>query len=56
MTDEQKTQYNNLFRWHKHIQNLPEIKAFLESQNRILVADPEQKLSFLEVKKKKKKG
>jgi hypothetical protein len=23
MTDEQKNQYNNLFRWYKHIQNLP---------------------------------
>lgn len=49
-------QYNNLFRWYKHIQNLPEIKAFLLAQNRLLVSDPEQKLAFLEIKKKKKKG
>lgn len=56
MTDEQKNQYNNLFRWYKHIQNLPEIKSFLESQNRLFVSDPDQKLAFLDVKKKKKKG
>lgn len=45
-----------MFRWYKHIQNLPEIKAFLLAQNRLLVSDPEQKLAFLEIKKKKKKG
>lgn len=55
MSDEQKNQYNNLFRWYKHVQNLPEVRSFLESQNRLLVSDPEQKLIFLEVKKKKKK-
>ena len=55
MTDEQKIQYNNLFRWYKHVQNLAEIRAFLESQNRILVSDPETKLTFLEAKKKKNK-
>ena len=54
MTDDQKLQYNNLFRWYKHVQNLPEIKNFLEAENRLIVADPAVKLSFLEVKKKKK--
>ena len=29
MTDDQKNQYHNIFRWFKHIQNLPEIKEFL---------------------------
>ena len=54
MTNDQKLQYNNLFRWYKHVQNLPEIKSFLEAENRLLVSDPAMKLSFLEVKKKKK--
>ena len=54
MKDEQKLQYNNICRWYKHIQNLPEIRSFLLSENRMLVGDPEQKLTFLEVKKKKK--
>lgn len=54
MKDEQKLQYNNLFRWYKHIQNLPEIKAFLIGQNKLLVEDPAPRLTFLEVKKKKK--
>ena len=54
MTDDQKNQYNNLFRWYKHIQNIPEIKSFLEAENRLLVSNPAPKISFLEVKKKKK--
>ena len=29
MNDDQKNQYNNLFRWFKHIQNIPEIKEFM---------------------------
>ena len=37
MFDEQKNQYCNLFRWYRHIQNLPEIKSFLISQNCLLV-------------------
>ncbi len=37
MTDEQKNQYNNLFRWYKHIQNLPEITQFLNKHQRLLV-------------------
>lgn len=30
MTDEQKNQFNNIFRWFKHIQNLPEVRGYLE--------------------------
>ena len=55
MTDEQKQQYNNLFRWYKHIQNLPQVSEFLKSNNRFLVQDPAPKYSFLAEKKKPKK-
>ena len=55
ITDEQKNQYNNLFRWYRHIQNLPEITAFLTNKQRILVEDPEVKVPFLAEKKKAKK-
>lgn len=55
MTDEQKNQYNNLFRWYKHIQNLPEITQFLNANQRILIQDPEIKVAFLAEKKKNKK-
>ena len=54
MSDEQKNQYNNLFRWFKHIQNLPEITEFLNKTNRLLIKDPELKVSFVEKKKGKK--
>jgi hypothetical protein len=54
-TDDQKTQYNNIFRWYKHIQNLPEIKEFLIKSSRIIVEDPEIKVAFLAEKKKAKK-
>jgi hypothetical protein len=55
MTDDQKNQYNNLFRWYRHIQNLPEVTTFLTSRQRILVEDPEVKVPFLAEKKKSKK-
>ena len=55
MTDEQKQQYNNLFRWYKHVQNLPQISDFLKSKNRFLVQDPAPKYAFLAEKKKGKK-
>ena len=54
MSDDQKNQYNNLFRWFKHIQNLPEITEFLNKTNRLLIKDPELKVSFVEKKKVKK--
>lgn len=55
MTDEQKNQYNNLFRWYKHIQNIAEITEFLRHHQRLLVEDPEIKIPFLAEKKKSKK-
>ena len=55
MTDEQKNQYNNLFRWYRHIQSLPEIREFLNKHQRMLVEDPEIKVPFLAEKKKSKK-
>lgn len=55
MTDEQKLQYNNLFRWYKHIQNLPQVKAYLLKHNRFLIEDPLPKYPFLAEKKKPKK-
>lgn len=55
MTDDQKNQYNNLYRWYRHIQNLPEIKEFLNKHQRLLVEDPEIKVPFLAEKKKGKK-
>ena len=55
MNDDQKNQYNNLFRWFKHVQNVPEIREFLVKQNKLLIADPELKVSFVEKKKKGKK-
>jgi hypothetical protein len=55
MTDEQKLQYNNLFRWYKHIQNLPQIHDFLTSTKRFLIEDPTPKYAFLAEKKKPKK-
>lgn len=55
MADDQKNQYNNLFRWYRHIQNLPEVTAFLTNRQRILVEDPEVKVPFLAEKKKSKK-
>lgn len=54
-TDEQKLQYHNLFRWYKHIQNLPQVKEYLTRTNRFLVTDPAPKLPFLAEKKKAKK-
>ncbi len=55
MTDDQKNQYNNLLRWYKHIQNLPEVKEFLNKNQRLIVEDPEIKVAFLADKKKSKK-
>lgn len=55
MTDEQKLQYHNLFRWYKHIQNLPQVKEYLNQTKRFLVTDPTPKLPFLSDKKKQKK-
>lgn len=55
MNDEQKNQYYNLFRWYKHIQNLPEIKDFLGKKQRFVVEDPEPKVPFVQEKKKNKK-
>ena len=55
MTDDQKNQYSNLFRWYKHVQNLAEIKEFLEKNQRFLVKDPEVKVPFVQEKKKDKK-
>jgi hypothetical protein len=55
LTDEQKPQYNNLFRWYKHIQNLPQIKAYLTESNRFFIQDPVAKVPFLAEKKKAKK-
>ena len=55
MTDEQKQQYNNLFRWYKHIQNLPQISDFMRAKKRFLVQDPAPKYAFLADKKKGKK-
>jgi hypothetical protein len=55
MTDEQKQQYNNLFRWYKHIQNLPQVLEFLKKTNRFLLQDPAPKHAFLAEKKKSKK-
>jgi len=55
MTDEQKGQYNNLFRWYKHVQNLPQINEFLMQSNRFMIQDPAPKYPFLAEKKKPKK-
>lgn len=55
LSDEQKLQYNNLFRWYKHIQNLPQIKGYLTETNRFLIQDPVAKVPFLAEKKKPKK-
>jgi hypothetical protein len=55
MTDEQKSQYNNLFRWYKHIQSLPQIHEFLTNTKRFLIEDPQTKYGFLSEKKKPKK-
>ena len=55
MTDEQKLQYNNLFRWYKHIQNLPQIRDYLTLHKRFLIEDPAPKYAFLAEKKKPKK-
>jgi len=55
MSDEQKLQYNNLFRWYKHIQNLPQVRQYLTEKNRFLVTDPVVKVPFLNEKKKAKK-
>ncbi len=54
-TDEQKLQYNNLFRWYKHIQNLPQVKDYLNQSNRFFIQDPSAKVPFLVEKKKPKK-
>lgn len=54
-SDEQKLQYNNLFRWYKHIQNLPQVKEYLTKNNRFLIQDPISKVAFLAEKKKPKK-
>ena len=54
MTDEQKLTYNHIFRWYKHIQNLPEIKEFLTKKERYIVNDPVAKIPFLVEKKVKK--
>lgn len=55
MTDEQKLQYHNIFRWYKHIQNLPQVREYLETTSRFIVTDPVAKLAFLSEKKKPKK-
>lgn len=47
LADEQKQQYNNLFRWYKHIQNLPQIKEYLTKTSRFLIQDPVAKVPFL---------
>jgi hypothetical protein len=55
LSDEQKLQYNNLFRWYKHVQNLPQVKEYLAHSNRFLLQDPAPKVPFLAEKKKPKK-
>lgn len=55
LSDEQKLQYNNLFRWYKHIQNLPQVKEYLTQSNRFFIQDPVTKVPFLVEKKKPKK-
>lgn len=55
MTDEQKLQYHNLFRWYKHTQNLPQVRDYLTKTNRFILTDPAPKLAFLPDKKKPKK-
>lgn len=55
LSDEQKLQYNNLFRWYKHIQNLPQVKDYLTQSNRFFIQDPVTKVLFLVEKKKAKK-
>ena len=55
LSDEQKLHYNNLFRWYKHIQNLPQVKEYLTKTNRFFIVDPVAKVPFLVEKKKPKK-
>ena len=55
MTDEQKLQYHNLFRWYTHIQNLPQIKEYLHKNKRFLLQPPVAKVPFVAEKKKAKK-
>ncbi len=54
-TDDQKNQFNNIFRWYKHIQNLPEFTEYLEKTKRSFVVDPALKFDFLSEGKKNKK-
>ena len=54
LTDEQKLQYNNLFRWYKHIQSQAQITEYLKSSNRFLIQDPQPKIPFVADKKKSK--
>ena len=54
LNDEQKSQYNNVFRWYKHIQNLPQILEYLKASNRFIIQDPQLKIPFLADKKKSK--
>lgn len=56
MSDEQKGQYNNLFRWYKHVQNMPQVNDFLKNTNRFMIQDPAPKYPFLAEKKKTNKG
>lgn len=44
-----------MFRWYKHIQNLPQVKEFLVKTQRFLIEDPAPKYPFLAEKKKPKK-
>ena len=47
MSDEQKLQYHNLFRWYSHIQSLPQVKQHLVKHKRFLLTPPTQKVPFL---------
>ena len=44
-----------MFRWYKHVQNLPQVQQFLKEKKRFLVQDPQPKYAFLAEKKKSKK-
>ena len=55
MTDDQKNQFCSIFRWYKHIQNLPEIKEFLIKKERFLVSNPNIQVPFIIEKKQKTK-
>lgn len=55
LDDNEKNQFNNVYRWYKHIQSLEGVHNFLAREGISLVRETQLSVPFLAVGSKKKK-